>query len=719
MSTQEQIETFRKILDRREQWVEVDSLRESVGEKSREFLKSLLGWSKPADFPEEDWNALCRAELIEISLDSSQSDFGVALEIPWEFLITSATEKCRSQSALIIRHLKTIDLGRVAEKRSTSSAKPARLLVVRSLPESPLIDDEGDRYEDESLKIEQANIEASLGSRDPNPLVNPTLKQIKAAVVKRQPQIVHLAGVDPTQNARLGKRKSCLLEWRPAGMMLRDEDRDWVAPERLAQALCAGKAKPELVSFNFFYSGSLGAAVVKAGARSALCFGGQISDLIAETFFCSFYLACHLSPKWHMLNAFRVAWKKLVENQNTQVQGTGIILWSRDSLLDREKQPPEKPSFSAQRRISLVELENKFDKRVYRLAKITKNVNPVVIVVDPCKALNYSILHNNRSPFETFVIWKYKPWGRIDKLSIEVVLHVGQESTPYNATSSIDYLCWLAHDEVRLALTSALIRSVHESVYTTMFVGVRHKGKALSEQTYRVNLLPIDQWQDDDHNRQWLPSFVLPRDPAIPRIIDCAQKYMALLSDDYGAGFDGYQGQADDVDDRVRGIWWTLTQDMPVGYIAPPPTFVTRAQRLRSPSDILAGHRGTCVDLALLLASCLEAVDLYPVIFLLHGHAFAGYYRSEDCYKRVRKWAIEESRFSGEIWLLAEDFYETLVELVRAGELVPLETVCLTQRKGFWEAVEEGGRNLRSRSSFQFMVDIKLARECNVTPLPL
>jgi hypothetical protein len=711
---EEKIETLRRILDRRERWIKVDSLRKYVGAKSRAFLEELLDWSDPKD-SESNWEKLYGAHMVEVSLDASSPDFGTLQKIPWEFLISSGIQGYRAEkSALIIRHLKTSTGRPVAEIRRSSP----KFQVIQSLPGSAAHDD---GYDDESLQIEQENMQESLGLTDDHPLVNPTLKEVSTAVAKRQPQILHLIGVDPTQNARLGAGEFSLFERQPPGMMLRDEDGNFypALSEPLAQALCAGKAKPELVSFNFLYSASLGAAAVRAGARAALCFEGEISDSIAEIFFCNFYLAYRLSLEWRIFDAFRVAWEKLVEKQRMQVQGTGIILWSRDSLLDGEKQYLKKSSATARKKISPSELANRFDAFVEEPAKIAKNKNPLEFVIAPWSALNYSILHNNRSPFETFVIWKEKTWGRIEGISIEVVLHVGQERTPYNATNSMDYVYWLVHDEVRLALTSALARSLHESVYTTIFVRVQYAGKVLYEQTHRVNLLPIDQWQDDEANRQWLPSFVLPRDPAVPRIIDGAQKYMALLADDYGAGFDGYQGEADDVDDRVRGIWWTLTQDMPISYIAPPPTFVNLAQRLRSPSEILAGHRGTCVDLALLLASCLESVDLYPVIFLLEGHAFAGYYRSEDCYLGVREWAIQESKSSSEIWLMGEDFYERLVELVREGELVPLETVGLTQRKGFWESVEQGGLNLRSKSSFQFMVDIKLARECGVTPLPL
>jgi hypothetical protein len=59
---------------------------------------------------------------------------------------------------------------------------------------------------------------------------------------------------------------------------------------------------------------------------------------------------------------------------------------------------------------------------------------------------------------------------------------------------------------------------------------------------------------------------------------------------------------------------------MPVGH-AEQETDIPEAdisdQRLRTPSMIVRDHSGTCVDLALFFAACLELVDIYPVIFLL------------------------------------------------------------------------------------------------------
>jgi hypothetical protein len=221
----------------------------------------------------------------------------------------------------------------------------------------------------------------------------------------------------------------------------------------------------------------------------------------------------------------------------------------------------------------------------------------------------------------------------------------------------------------------------------------------------------------------------------VARVIDSAQKYLMALRDDPGAGFDGYQSvtqEAQDMDERsepvdmqVRALWAALSFDLTLSYINPPPNFTVSAQRLRTPSDVIDGHRGTCIDLALLFAACLEYVDIYPVIFLLTDHAFPGYWRSEESYQKylgmtvtapaklmdgVSSASSVTKRLSG---------YEEVNQLIQSGDLVPLETVWLTRRQSFSDALDAGAENLGTPSEFAALLDIKTARNSGVTPLPI
>jgi hypothetical protein len=361
--------------------------------------------------------------------------------------------------------------------------------------------------------------------------------------------------------------------------------------------------------------------------------------------------------------------------------------------------------------------------------------------------LNYSLLHNNLPLFTEFSIHRITE-GEIP-VSVRVDLHAGVETAKYEASFTLNDKTPVINladrhnkDSIRVSLTSELARSLAESVHTSIFVHVKHEDRTIRQQTHRVELLPIDEWKDDDLNRQWLPSFVLPRDIAVRRIVDSAQRYLVALADDSAAGFDGYQSydvkaatleeRARGVDAQVQALWWAIISDYGLSYINPPPTFSDASQRLRTPSDIVNGKRGTCIDLTLLLAACLEYVEIYPAVFLLKDHAFPGYVRSEESHARIRRSFFtaadspstptlsSSSRREAQVaWMLPATRFADMMKLVSAGDIVPIETVALTQRAGFWPSIEEGLQNLRSRRHFESLFDVRLAREAGVTPLPI
>ncbi len=357
--------------------------------------------------------------------------------------------------------------------------------------------------------------------------------------------------------------------------------------------------------------------------------------------------------------------------------------------------------------------------------------------VRPVASLNYAMLHNNRSVFEQFTIKNLTPGA--GSIRITVDLFQGELSVPYKGIipfTGLNHTVNLNDDAgpfaIRLPLASSLMRSLKEPLRTTMLVQIANTAetaKFLYENTFPITLLPVDQWRDTDTDRQWLPSFVQQRDPVIVQIIQRAQKYLMAIQDDAGAGFDGYQSVDPEdkdgslaLDVQVQAIWAALQYDYELHYINPPPAYRKDSQRLRMPSEVITSKRGTCIDLAILLASCLEAVDIYPVVFLLKDHAVPGYWRSETLHKQFLDDAVTQTRAkrtTGSWHFEKDDFFLIIREAVAQGHLVPLETVRLTDHGSFRTSLDQGLENLRSPVGFDAMIDIQLARESGITPIPL
>lgn len=708
----------------RRRWRGKSSLVDEHGERLRKELEGV-------GLKRADLQAIANAAIVEVRVPYETEK--VAWEgrvLPWEYVISSATSAYRDEPLTIVRHL---DTGRKATKRAN---EPLTLCYVETTP--------GDLRKRFEFTAERRLVHAWL-LRDRVTKLTPTLddpseRRLGAEIARRSPSVVHVAGVDNHQAANLlGVEDSEGSTRIPDGlpMSIKTHDRvRYVGAQKIAQLLTRGEKKPLLVGFNVYNSAArLAALTVAEGAQLSLGFQDTLDDALAELFFAEFYGAWSRSHSSQPLLAFESAWASM-RALNLDIRGSGIVLWSESSVLDTLADPAKARETAEMHRAVISDL-----------AKETAAESPtpvpmrdcVEVQIAPFGELNYSMLHNNRDLFETFVIAKLVDVPLPDA-RVRVDLNVGSESFPYRASFALDTPVTRVREKVRVPLTAALMRSVDERMHTTLFVEVVVGTEVVYQQTHRISLQPIDEWRDNKSDGRWLPSFVLPRDPAVLRIVDLAQRYLVALKDDPGAGFDGYQsvdeenGDFTSIDQQVSAIWWAILHDVKLSYINPPPSYAESAQRLRTPSQVVDGGRGTCIDLALLFAACLEYVEIYPVVFLFTGHACPGYWRSESAHDAFREVSASEPSLkdrndaanspgaSGEpreSYIAYVDAFEEISRQIRDQNLVPVETVGLTWQESFGDARAESLDNFKKKSEFDSMLDILLAREAGITPLPV
>lgn len=737
---------WRSIVRNRRRWADSKQTRDEKDQTAYAQLR-MLGLS------EENLQRIAAARIVEVAIPFESETLGwEARIIPWEYLLFAATRKLRPAGRItVVRHLNRAG-ARGPTVRAPEDRKPASVLYVESAP--------GKFGSELNFSSERKLVESSLDSIKFQMSKDPTARALEEIIGKENPDVIHLAGFDSYQWPSLTTQEPARL--RDGYLMAGEKiDVEVVAAEALAPALNAGKTKPVLVGCNLYNSASrICALAVAEGAGAALGFQDEFDDSLAELFFSTFYQ--NWNSDWRMLEAFQTACQVL-RDQPANLHGTGVVLWSDHSLLPEQVAEQAAPtgrktrgravSFSYPAAAAPSAEANRLRAEKELLIEPTARSQAATILqveAEPFKEFNYSMLHNNRPLFRTFKINKFKP-GRAEQIGINVKLYVGEQSANYSATFDLKESLLDLRDKIRVPLLHAAWADLAECVRTSLSVKVTWGDFKIYSQTFTVTLLPLDQWRDDDVDRIWLPSFVLPRDQAVRRIVDSAQRYLMALRDDGGAGFDGYQSfdesqskqpelAAEAVDDQVRALWATLVYDSSIAYINPPPTYSTASQRLRSPSEVIEGGRGTCIDTTLLLASCLEYVEIYPVIFLLNGHAFVGYWRS-DKYRDEFKELVEGSRpesadaapanlgedeGSREVpryaWYFEKkrdkSLYGLIVRMVREQKLVPIESTWLTCRGAFWDAIEEGAKNLQSAADFHSMLDICEARG-KVTPIPL
>jgi hypothetical protein len=662
------------------------------------------------------------ASLLQINVPYATEEIGwEGRIIPWEYLLANAANMLGNDERLtIVRHL-----DRAGDQIPWDPE--CRVLFVQCAP-GPFAklypcDSEFERLEQKF----QGRVEKCL---------NPTLTELRKTIMKIKPGIIHLAGIDNNQARHLMPgvdSKKNASSRREDGVVLRADNSAGfkeVSADELAEVLNAGTGKLFLVTANVYYSASrICALAVAGGAETAIGFQDTIDDIAAEVVLTQFYEG--LTQNLGTLPAFS---KALDEVRATMsLSGAGVVLWSAHSLIQKMQQ------LHASRRERQVRQDRVIDSGEFEdLRKWFK------VEIKVKKELNFSVLHNNSGGlFEKFMLIKERE-GELQDVGVEVVLHLGAGSHSYRNRRTLAKAVTPIQDDIKVPLTSSIIRTVSEPLRTSLFVEVKVGTFIVYQNTFQVTWNPADEWIDDGVNHVWLPSFVLPRDPFVETVIDCAEKHLTTLTDDRDSSFDGYQQvrlsekleELKPVDLQVRAIWAAIVFDFETGYISPPPG--STGQRLRTPSQIQRAGRGTCIDLALMFAACLEYIDIYPVIFLTEGHAFVGYWRSQERFNVF--FSPENDEFLGSLgedgarekpgikevaqgrgWVFSAERYAEIGEEVKNGCLVPIETVNLTDIGGFESAISEGIRHLAGDKDYAFhaMIDIKRAREEKISPLPI
>lgn len=143
-------------------------------------------------------------------------------------------------------------------------------------------------------------------------------------------------------------------------------------------------------------------------------------------------------------------------------------------------------------------------------------------------------------------------------------------------------------------------------------------------------VMPARFWAYRNDTTALLAAYVLHHHPIIPEIIGVARDLYAKRG--IKNSFEGYQGNAAEIDRQVQSIYEALLS-YNIGYINPPSSWEINVasneggQIVRTPEQVIGQRLGTCLDTTILLAAILEHIGIYPILIIIPGHAFLGYWR--------------------------------------------------------------------------------------------
>ena len=311
----------------------------------------------------------------------------------------------------------------------------------------------------------------------------------------------------------------------------------------------------------------------------------------------------------------------------------------------------------------------------------------------------------NLNKFDTFAAillsnCDESPWHRV-KIRIfgEYITETSTEIDTIMPGESCDL-----HKKITLKLNPSKLLELTEGIGSSFTITLSIDGTDVFSNEYPTLIMAYDQWIGSVIRPDLLAAFVTPNHPLISKVIANARTALQRLTGD--DAFDAYiSGNVNRARCQVAAIYEAIRNEG-ISYITAPASFETTGQRIRLADKVLEEKLGTCVDLSLLFASCLEAVGLNPLLILTQGHCFAGAWLVKDCHTQS-----------------VSDDADFLLKCISDGisEIVAVETTYLTGTSpiDFEEACTKANAQLRNSAEFECFVDVYRTRINQVRPLPL
>ena len=254
-----------------------------------------------------------------------------------------------------------------------------------------------------------------------------------------------------------------------------------------------------------------------------------------------------------------------------------------------------------------------------------------------------------------------------------------------------------------LTLSANYFTQLTERLSGNLKIEITSEAESVFCQTYPIDILAYDQWGGLNVLPEMLAAFITPNHTAIVPIIKRAASILGQWTDN--PSLDEYQSRTPDrVRKQMAAIYTAITEQQII-YSTIPASFEEYGQRVRLADSVMAQKLGTCLDMALLYASCLEAIGLNALIIITQGHAFAG------------------------AWLVPETFPDPTIDDVslltkRTAEgiydITLVETTCMNMghSSDFDDAVKKANGKLTDGNSFILAIDVKRARHSGIRPIP-
>lgn len=257
----------------------------------------------------------------------------------------------------------------------------------------------------------------------------------------------------------------------------------------------------------------------------------------------------------------------------------------------------------------------------------------------------------------------------------------------------------------RPRINASFLAGLTERMVGQLYVTLESaQGEVLAEQDCEMTALAFDEWHGTAFYPELLSAFVTPNHPEVTKITVRAAQLLSGWSGD--PSLNAYQTQNPNrVLMQAAAIYGAL-QELNIVYSVPPASFERIGQRIRLCDAVIQQKLGTCLDLTLFYAACLEAIGLHPILLLQQGHIFAGIW-------------LEDLSFSESV----ENDPSLITKRIAEGvnEIAVVECTALVSGKNlsFDEAMAAAVSKLHDPDPLEYIIDVSRSRLSGIRPLPL
>ena len=339
---------------------------------------------------------------------------------------------------------------------------------------------------------------------------------------------------------------------------------------------------------------------------------------------------------------------------------------------------------------------------IYTVFAMDERLDKVKVQCDYLPLINFAIQQNGASIIHQLSIENTTP-APLKDIQVQITTEPTFGNAAPIAVAQIPPNESICLSSFNLTLSANYFTQLTERLSGNLKIEITSEAESVFCQTYPIDILAYDQWGGLNVLPEMLAAFITPNHTAIVPIIKRAASILGQWTDN--PSLDEYQSRTPDRVRKQMAVIYTAITEQQIIYSTIPASFEEYGQRVRLADSVMAQKLGTCLDMALLYASCLEAIGLNALIIITQGHTFAG------------------------AWLVPETFPDPTIDDVslltkRTAEgiydITLVETTCMNMghSSDFDNAVKKANGKLTDGNSFILAIDVKRARHSGIRPIP-